>query len=301
MRHAIGIDLGGTNIKAVALSETGELLGRATRETKDDASGESAERTRGLISEIEKCHGIHGALVGLAAPGMASRDARAIVSVHGKLQDIIGLDWTNFLNVSHSVPVLNDAQAALLGEAWIGAAAGRSNVVLLTLGTGVGGAIVAEGRLIRGHNGKAGHLGYICLDVDGETTTLGLPGTLEYAIGNSTVRERTNNRFQSTRELVEAHLSGDTLATAPWLRSVYCLACAIASIINALDPEMIIVGGGIARAGRALFDPLDRYLDGLEWRPNGERIPVVTAQLGEYAGAVGAAFSAIQANNGNRR
>ena len=115
--------------------------------------------------------------------------------------------------------------------AW-GAAAGSRDAVLLTLGTGVGGAIMSEGRLVEGHIGRAGHLGHVCLDPDGPVSIAGMPGSLENAIGNGSLSERSKGRFADTRALVEAHVAGDAEAGEIWLRSVWVLACAIASIVN---------------------------------------------------------------------
>jgi glucokinase len=112
-------------------------------------------------------------------------------------------------------------------------------------------------------------------------------------IGNYNLRERSNGRFDSTRKLVEAHLAGDEGASEIWLRSIFHLGAAIASFINAFDPEIVIVGGGIAQAGPALFNPLASYLDQFEWRPMGHGVPVIAAELGEKAGAIGAAYNAI--------
>lgn len=211
----------------------------------------------------------------------------------GKLRGLEGLDWTDSLQTSHPVGVLNDAHAALLGEVWIGAAVGYRNAVLLTLGTGVGGALLVEGRLYKGHLGRAGHLGHISLNPDGPPDIVGTPGSLEQTIGNATLAERSAGRFTSTRQLVAAHLNGDKKASDLWLRSIYNLAVGITSIINALDPEVIIIGGGIAQAGPALFDPLAGFMAKIEWRPQGHRVHIIPAALGDLAGTLGAAYYAM--------
>ena len=293
MCYGIGIDLGGTNIKIVAVSDEGKTLERSTCETKTDSPDSWVETIRQRIKEIETDQAKSARWVGLAAPGLAARDNLSIASMPGKLRGLEGLNWTDALQTSHPVPVLNDAHAALLGEAWIGAAVGFRNAVLLTLGTGVGGAILAEGRLYKGHIGRAGHLGHISLDADGPTDIVGTPGSLELTIGNSTVAHRSAGRFTSTRQLVEAHLIGDEQATEVWLRSVHNLAAGITSIINALDPEVIIVGGGIAQAGAALFDPLQRFLEKVEWRPLGQSVRIIPATLGDFAGTLGAVYYAM--------
>nr|HXE54565.1 ROK family protein [Tepidisphaeraceae bacterium] len=231
--------------------------------------------------------------IGLAGPGIAAPDGRSIWWMQGRLDQIQGLNWTEFLSRPIRVSVLNDAQAALMGESWIGAAAGCKNVMLLTLGTGVGGALMVDGRLLRGHLGRAGHLGHICLNSDGNPDITGTPGSLENAIGNCTIEQRTNGRFKSTHDLIAASAAGDADATTAWRRSVRALTCGVASLINVADPEIVVIGGGIARAGAALFDPLRAELDRVEWRPHGKQARVVPAVLGEHAGAIGAARIAM--------
>jgi glucokinase len=293
MSYAIGVDLGGTRIKAVAVDEAGEILDQVTSPTRDDASAAWAAEVERLIGQLEAGVGTQATWLGLASPGMPARDGRSMAEVNGHLESLRGVDWTELLGRERTVPVLNDAHAALLGEVWRGAAVGCRDAVLFTLGTGVGGAAITGGRLLTGHLGRAAHLGHTCIDVDGPPGATGLPGSLEDAIGNRTVGARSGGRFASTADLVERHLSGDEHASRVWLRSVYVLACAIASTVNILDPEMVIVGGGIARADRALFDPLREYLDRVEWRPYGEPVRIVPAALGDLAGALGAARHAI--------
>jgi glucokinase len=291
MSYSIGIDLGGTNIKAVAVSDEGEVLAQSNAPTSGEDGAAVAENVARQSAALEAEVGRPASSVGLAAPGMVARDGRSMASISGHLEIIEGLDWADHLR-GHHPALLNDAHAALLGEVWRGAAAGARDAVLLTLGTGVGGAILSEGRLLRGRLGRAGHLGHMCLDVDGARDSLGIPGTLEEAIGNRTLPARSAGRFDSTERLVAAHLACDAEATRVWLRSVFHLACAVTNIINAIDPEVVIVGGGVARAGSALFDPLAEYLDTMEWRPQGQSVRIAPASLGDLAGALGAARNA---------
>ena len=296
MSFAIGIDLGGTNIKAVLVDESGKVIDRAFRATNDFSSSiqDWSRAVSELIQQFESTiPGTAKPPVGFAAPGLAAPDERSIAFLPGKLAGLQGFDWTAFLERSDLCPVLNDAHAALLGEAWVGAAANYRNVVLVTLGTGVGGAILVEGRLLKGTIGRAGHIGHMCLDIEGAPSIVGTPGSVEDAIGDRTVAPRTRGRFTSTQALVEAHVAGDPEATQVWLKSIRCLGCAIASYINILDPEAVIIGGGIARAGDVLFEPLHRELDQIEWRPGGYRVQVLPAALGEWAGAIGVARRAM--------
>jgi glucokinase len=283
--NALGIDLGGTQIKAALVSDAGEVLRRETRPTQDAADSRAwAETIRALAGSLGG-----GLPVGISAPGLAAADRRSIAHMPGRLAGLERLDWTTFLARERVVPVSNDAQASLAGEAWIGAASGLRDAVLLTLGTGVGGAILCDGRVLRGHIGRAGHLGHTCLDVDGAPSIAGMPGALETRIGNYNIRERTGGRFDSTLALIAASSAGDADAARVWRESVHALACAVASFVNILDPEAVIIGGGIAQAGDALFTPLRAELDKIEWRPGGHAVKVLPAGLGDFGGAIGAA------------
>ena len=297
MSYSIGVDLGGTNIKIVVISNDGNELEYLTCDTAD-AAGSWAQTIKQNVDEIQNQRGQSPCHIGLAAPGLAASDGRSIAYMQGRLKGLQGFVWQDFLDSVAPVVVLNDAHAALLGEAWRGAAKGYRNVILLTLGTGVGGAVLVEGRLIKGQIGRAGPLGHVTVYSDGSPDIVNTPGSLEQMIGNYNIAERSGGRFSSTRLLVEAHLRGDKEATTVWLRSIFHLAAAIASFINAFDPEIVIVGGGIAKAGPALFDPLRKELDRFEWRPLGHTVQVVPAALGEKAGAIGAAYYGIEEAKG---
>jgi len=300
---AIGIDLGGTNIKAIAVAEDGKPLTQTNLGFEAEAQMDWAGKIRDLLRDIQSRHPssnltgeslqLSDAPVGVSAPGLPSADQRSISHMPSRLGGLEGLDWTEFLGVSHPVPVLNDAHAALRGECWVGAGRGLQNVIMLTLGTGVGGAAMVDGRLLHGHLGRAGHLGHICLDPLGTPDVTGTPGSLENAIGNCTIRSRAHGKFHNTHDLVAAYRAGDRQATSIWLKSVRELACAVVSFINILDPEAVIIGGGIARSGDALFGPLQQYIDEMEWRPAGHCAKILPAQLGEFAGAYGAARTAL--------
>ena len=293
MSYSIGVDLGGTNIKVVVIANDGEVLEFLTCDTAD-AEGSWAQTIKQNIELVQKQRGGAPCHIGLAAPGLAAKDGRSIAYMQGRLKGLQGLVWPDFLESPAPVVVLNDAHAALLGEVWRGAAKGYENAILLTLGTGVGGAVLVDGRLIKGQIGRAGHLGHVTVNSDGGPDIVNTPGSLEQMIGNYNISERSGGRFTSTRLLVEAHLRGDAAATIIWRRSILHLAAAIASFINAFDPEIVIIGGGIAQAGPALFDPLRKELDRFEWRPLGHTVQVIPAALGEKAGAIGAAYHAIR-------
>ena len=288
---AIGLDIGATNIKAILIDASGNISERVDRLTVNDVP-----QLIGVVREILAGFDRPQAAVGIASPGLAGTDNRAIRWMRGRLDAVEGLDWTEALG--RTAWLLNDAHAATIGEAWIGAAAGRRHVVLLTLGTGVGGGVIVDGRLLQGALGRAGHHGHITVDSDGPADITGAPGSLEDAIGDHTVARRTAGRFSSTAELVDAVRSGDSGARQAWTRSVRCLAAGVSSLINVLDPEVVVIGGGIAKAGEILFEPLARELERFEWRPTDTAVEIVPAALGDAAGAVGAARFAMTRREG---
>ena len=290
MNWAAGIDVGGTNLKGVAVTPDGTVLQRVQQAIKgDDAIAAACVGARDVIARFATDLGSQPSSVGICAPGLAAKDGRSIAHLPEKLPGLVGLDWTTVLGRATMVPVLNDAHAALLGETWIGAAKTNSHVVMTTLGTGVGGAVMVDGRLLRGAIGRAGHIGHMSLDPEGVPSITGMPGAIEVLFGDCTVAERSNQKFAATADLVAAYRAGDADATRVWLRSIRALACALGSCINLFDPEVIVLGGGIAQAGEALFGPLAIELDRIEWRPGGHRVALVAAALGEWAGAIGAA------------
>jgi glucokinase len=203
------------------------------------------------------------------------------------------LYWSEYLGEKESF-VLNDAHAALMAESSFGAGKGLKNIVLLTLGTGVGGGILIDGKLYTGLGLMAGHFGHITIDAGyDETGITGSPGTLEQALGNTTVYKRSAGKYSSTSELVSAFAGGDNFASYVWLDSVRKLSLAICSISNSISPDAVILGGGITNAGDNLFGPLKDFMDVYEWRPGGKKTQILQAQYSELSGAAGAAAFAL--------
>jgi glucokinase len=291
VNYTIGIDLGGTNIKGVLVDTEGQILKKHFIPTVDNGDGKWRDNVKQMAiflkNEATQLRGdING--IGLSAPGLPDEKNRCIAFLPNRLSGLENFDWSHFLN--EKTYVINDAHAALMAEAAFGIAKGKKNVVLLTLGTGVGGGILINGQLYQGLAQMAGHLGHIVVDSQSDTPSItGMVGSLEYAIGNYSVEQRSLGRFPSTAALVEAHIKGDFWATYVWLTSVRKLALALVSLSNALSPELIAVSGGITLADKALFDPLNQFMDLYEWRPGGKQTIIKKAHFGEMAGAIGAA------------
>ena len=294
----IGIDVGGSQVKAAACDAvTGEVLARHAEPTRDGEEKEGlpawAWSARRFVAEQNTRVGRKPVAIGVACPGLAAKDHRSIASMPGRLKGLEGFDWPRLFGREKAVTVLNDAQAALLGEVWQGAAKGLRHVILITLGTGVGGAILSDGWLLHGANHRAGHIGHVSLDPSGSPDITGIPGSLEDAVGEATLAARTGGRFRTTAELLRAVTAGDPDAARAWEKSVRALGCGLASLVNILDPEAIVIGGGIAQSGPLLYEPLQKVLDEVEWRPSGGAVRLLKAEMGEWAGAVGAAWFAL--------
>tara|TARA_B100000900_G_scaffold193857_1_gene163949 strand:- start:112 stop:1020 length:909 start_codon:yes stop_codon:yes gene_type:complete len=294
----IGIDIGGTEIKAALFNLiSGKILEQRMVPTEDgkliDDSPAFVSSVRKLIDDFSGQAGEKLSNIGLSAPGLVQKNGRAIGYMPGRLQGIEGLDWTNLIDSDHIVHVINDAHAALMGEVWQGSAKCLSDVIMITLGTGVGGAVMSDGKLLKGSIGRAGHLGHMSVNFEGTPDICSTPGSIEDAIGNATILERSSSRFETTHDLIDAYASGDNYASEVWMESLRALAAALVSLINVLDPERIVIGGGIAKAGKHLFDPLEELMSSREWRPDGHSVKIVPASLGFWAGAYGAAYNSV--------
>lgn len=293
MSYTLGIDLGGSHVKTVVVSTDGETLANHNLPFDPSIKMDWGRCIKQIVSDTETKQASPAAIVGLSAPGLAAIDGSCITHMPDRLEGLVGLNWQEYLGLSQPVPVVNDGHAALLGEAWLGAAKGFKNVILLTLGTGVGGAALVEGKLLRGRTGKGGHFGHTSLGPGEPLDICGCPNSLELAIGNCTVPQRSNGRFSHTGEMMKAIENGDTEAEKIWLKSVESLATAICSFSNILDPEAVILGGGIANAGDRLFKPLRQFLDPILWKTDYYELKLLPAQLGDLAGAYGAAAHAL--------
>ena len=298
----IGIDLGGTEVKSVSVSyPSGETIHRETLPTRD---GEFHHGKPLFALQVKELIHIHEAKlrntvthIGLSAPGLATKAGDAIAFMPGRMEGLENLLWQEALDRMHPVPVINDAHAALMGEIWLGAAQGLQDVVMFTLGTGVGGAIFSGGRLLSGHYGRAGHLGHTTVDFLGDPDLCNTPGSIEDAIGELTLNQRSHHIFTSTKDLVAAYAQGDAHATDVWLRSLKALAASIVSLANAVDPAVVVLGGGITAANEHLFTPLREFVTEREWRPANACIDIRKAQLGTWAGAYGAAYHTARASS----
>ena len=291
MKFAIGIDLGGTRIKGTAIDMAGNVLHRLYTPTYDGDGAVWKHAVADTVNDLLGKINSNDSVIGISAPGLPSDDHTAIVYMPGRMQGLENFLWQEYLQ--RPTYVLNDAVAALIAETTSGAAKNKKHVVMLTLGTGVGGAIMIDGKPYLGAFNKAGHIGHMVINDERDRDVTGMPGSLEECIGNCTVEKRSKGKFTSTHELLTAYHKGDGFAGEIWLKSVKQLAIGIASITNILSPERIVLGGGIAEAGDVLFEPLNEFIEEFEWRTGGNRVEIVKAVYGDLAGTIGAASFAM--------
>lgn len=296
---AIGIDLGGTNIKGVLIDRQGNTLAESKMETVEHDERRWKNSVAIMINDFKKKNGGAVDTIGLSAPGLADADNKCISFMPGRMLGLENFNWSDW--IGERVWVLNDAHAAMMAEAGFGSAKGARHAVLLTLGTGVGGGILIDGSLYQGIAQMAGHFGHASVNAETYNVDItNMPGSIEEAIGNVTLPQRSLGRYHSTAELVADYNKGEPFASWLWLSSVRKLAICIASAINIVSPEVVVLSGGIIAAGDSLMKPLLRFLELHEWRPGGKQTPIRFAQFSDAAGAVGAAsfaFSKLKIDN----
>ena len=292
MEHAIGIDLGCTHIKAILVKADGTIIKELRQNTDEQNDANWKSSVKQIIQQLKQETKMPVTVIGLSAPGLANQTNTCIEFMPGRLPGLENFYWSDF--TGERIYVLNDAHAALMAEAQFGAAKNKKYALMLTLGTGVGGGILIDGKLYQGVGQMAGHLGHVTVDaLDNKKDVTNMPGSLEDAIGNLSIETRSKGKYKTTWDLVQAYQAGDAFATEVWLTSVRKLAAAIASFINILSPEVVVIGGGISKADEILMKPLKKYLAEFEWQPGGKQTSVQLAHFSDLAGALGAAGFAL--------
>jgi glucokinase len=295
--RVIGVDVGGTKILAAAVTRDGTVEARVERPT--DVSSEEAllGELDAAVEELRRDQPDVAAL-GFGLPSrIDQRAGRAVASVNIPLA---GVDFRDRMRERHGLPVGidNDANAAAIGEWQVGAARGARNVVMLTLGTGVGGGLILDGRPYRGATGSGAELGHIVLEVDGPPCGCGGRGHLEsFAAGpaaDGAARELYGPKSDA-RDLVRRGRAGEAEALAALARIGGYLGAGIATFVNVFEPELVVVGGGFGQAGELLLGPAREVLARQGLAPGRETVRVVQARLGGNSGVVGAAMVALEA------
>lgn len=314
----IGIDLGGTTIKFAIMTATGEIQQKWSIQTNilDEGSHIVPDIIESInyhldLYQLDKDRIIG---VGMGTPGTVDEK-------NGTVQGAFNLNWKEPQNVKADleaglgfpVAIDNDANAAALGEQWRGAGNNQPEVVFVTLGTGVGGGLVNEGKLIHGVKGSAGEIGHMIVEPGGYLCTCGNYGCLEqytsatgivhlahdYAdayAGDSKLKAMVSNGDEITSKIVfDLAKEGDYLANEVVDKVAFYLGLATANIANMLNPSAIVIGGGVSAAGQFLLTRVQKNFNDFAFKMTRDVTEVKLAELGNDAGAYGAASLALQA------
>lgn len=297
-RYIIGIDLGGTNLKVALLDLKYNIKDREVLGTRSFL--EKEELISGIVYSINRIikynsldkTDILG--VGLGLPGPV--DARQGV-VHF-LPNVPGWKEVRLRDILKkrtglAVFLDNDAKVMALAEHRLGAAKGFNNVLCMTLGTGIGGGIIIEGKLYRGFNNAAGEVGHLPINERGSSCNCGRSGCLEAYIGNSRILNAARKEFKRTISLEELSLlaaKGNRPAIRIWRSVGKRLGFALAGVVNILNLDAVVMGGGVSNAGRVLFDSAKESLQNQAMSVQGGHVKIFRAKLGNDAGLIGAAI-----------
>jgi glucokinase len=298
---AVGVDIGATAIKAGLVTVAGKLL---------ESFHQPSPRTPAALH-----HFVHTVLqrcsmplcgIGIGCKGIIDTATSRVTSLPGNLNFLEGMVLAEVIDAGE-VPVQadNDARAALVGEVLWGTARGKRNVVMLTLGTGVGGAVLVDGKILRGASGAAGHLGHMTLDLHGGLCICGNRGCVETRFSSRAIEsdylahlhraapaklslEKTGQP-PDTEAIFRAAAEGDESANCVLERAFDYLTAAVVSILHIFDPEVLIIGGNIAEAGPQLLSPIREEVTRRTRVLLGREVPIVVQSLVGYGGVAGAA------------
>ncbi|AFZ29392.1 Glucokinase [Gloeocapsa sp. PCC 7428] len=284
--QVIGIDLGGTAIKLGKFAQDGTCLGSLIVATPQPATPQAVVDV--MVDAIAQIDPDNQCLaIGVGTPGPADvsgRIARVAINLHN-WRDVPLADWLE-AKTGRLAVLANDANCAGLGEAWLGAGRRFRHLILLTLGTGVGGAVILDGHLFVGHQGTAAELGLITLNLDGPPCNSGNYGSLEQYVSVQAIRRRTGLEPAQLCALAKA---GDTEALTFWRQYGKELGAGLASLIYVLTPEAIIIGGGVSASAEFFFPSVHAEIECRVLPSSRTGLEILTAELGNQAGMVGAA------------
>lgn len=284
--EVIAIDLGGTAIKLGLFLQDGTSITSLTVPTPQPST--PAAVIEAIAREVRQLNAVQRCIaIGIGTPGPADAAGR-IARVAINLTDWHEVPLAERLEALTGLPTIiaNDANCAGLGEAWLGAGRKFNNLILLTLGTGVGGAIILSGKLFRGHLGAAGELGLITLNPSGPPCNSGNQGSLEQYLSIGAIRHATG---KEPAELGRMAAEGAVDALAFWQDYGKILGTGLASLIYVLTPEAIIIGGGVSGSAEFFFPSTRAEIERRVLPSSRLGLQLLRAELGNRAGMVGAA------------
>lgn len=310
MKYYAGIDLGGTNTKIGLVDEDGNII--FTTIVKTD-SMEGFEKTIQRLSKILlqqvksfdlNFDDVQSVGVGVPGPVLNSRVVKFWANFPWKNGVDLALEFEK--NLGKPVKADNDVNVITLGEMWKGSAQGYKNVLGLAIGTGIGGGIIVDGKLVSGENGAGGEVGHIKVERDGKLCGCGQKGCWEaYASATGLIREaqsrlavnKTNGLYEQVigrdleaKDIFDVAKEGDAFSLDLVDYEADYIALGIGNLLNVLDPEIVVVGGGVSLAGDILFDKVKERLKKYAFPSTTENLKIVAASLGNDAGILGAAY-----------
>ena len=297
-KFIIGIDLGGTNLKVALLNLKYNIEDKEVLSTRFFM--EKGQLISGIVHSVNRFIKYNNLSktevmgVGLGLPGPI--DAKnGVVHFFPNIPGWREVALRDILKKKLGLPVLvdNDAKLMTVAEHELGAAKGFNNVLCMTLGTGIGGGLIINGRLYRGFDNAAGEIGHLAINEKGPDCNCGASGCLEAYVGNQRISLEAKRVFK--REVTLEKLSGLALkhnraAIDIWRKTGSHLGFALAGVVNLLNLDAIVIGGGVAKAGKALFDSLTKTFNNQAMSVQAKRVRILRAKLGNEAGLIGAAI-----------
>jgi len=320
--YVIGIDMGATNIVTVLSSKDGKIISRATRKTlgsegKEKTMSQIVNSAKSILKEGEKLGVSVKSILGMGVGGPGPINSEeGIMYVAPNIPGWVNTSLVKELGDELDMPIYleNDANAAALGEWWMGAGRDVDNLVLLTLGTGIGGGIIIDGHVLHGIKYTAGEIGHMVIHEDGLLCGCGNRGCLEAyasakAVVNRTIAEIKKGKKTKLTDIVKNDLGkinckmvfgtarkGDELCKKIVADTGKYLGIGISNIVNILNPQMVVLSGGMAKAGNLLFDPVRKYVKEHAFTAAVEGVKIVPTKLGPNAGAIGAVAFVLKKN-----
>ncbi len=292
----LAVDLGGTNMRMAAVTRVGKILHQTKQPTPEHLDPET------LLTITEKladeCRGAVGHVAGIAYAPPANVTPDGVLHNLPNIPRLDAYDLKSGLQEKLGIPatIENDATAAAIGESWLGASKGIQNSIMVTLGTGVGGGIIVNGNPLRGPDGGAGKIGHIAVEPDGHPCGCGSRGCVEQYASATAIERMAREAGMTTgnsHEVYGAFLKGDERARSVFEKMGRYLGIMLGGLVNALNPEIIVIGGGAAAAWDAFHEQTRSEIDFRAFPEPSSRAKLVRTRLGDNAGILGAARSAF--------
>jgi glucokinase len=310
----IGIDLGGSALKAVLVAPTGESLAELREDAEQQDSGKllgQIEKAVTTLREKAAAAGVEIQGAGVGVPGLVNSRTNT-VEILPNLPALLDVDLASELSRRTGLPIVldNDANAAAFGELHAGGAVGRNHVFYVSLGMGIGAGLIIDGKIYRGAGGFAGEFGHMTIDPEGIECTCGNIGCLETIASGPNIVRRTRERLYRDRtsslsrlalprdreftaeDIARAASEGDEMAQVMMERTGMFLGIALATVVNLLNVEMVVLGGGVMAAGDLILKPTIKETRRRAFPPSFNSCEMVIAKLGGSAGMIGAALLA---------